>query len=192
MRRMVLCLMIGLAVLALGRRLRTAADETLRVAGEALKRGDDGKAVDCYRQAIEQGVDPVRVAHNLGGALYRLEQYKDADQQYCSSAQPGGLAAARAAYDRGNCLLHEACPAQQPRRTELLAQAIQQYEQCLACERPDPGAGSLFENARHNLELARLLQAPDEQYASAHSRANPDPPGNPSEGPHEAEDQCPS
>ena len=159
MKRIMLGQLLGLVLLTLGRRLRSGEDEPLVAAGEALWRGDCARAVDCYREAARQGVDPVRIAHNLGVALYQVQRFQDAEEQFRDSAAAGDLSAARAAYDCGNCLLHEALPAQQPTSAELLAKAAAQYQACLAQQEGISGAESLFEDARHNLELARLLLA---------------------------------
>jgi hypothetical protein len=67
----------------------------------------------------------------------------------------GELRAARLAYESGNYLLNKACQADPAAARRLLSQAERHYRACLAHEATTPGAGSLFADARRNLEAAR-------------------------------------
>jgi tetratricopeptide (TPR) repeat protein len=179
MKRMFICSLLGLALLAAGRRLRTTADDALAAAVEAQASGNHARAVECYRQALARGADPVRVGHNHGAALYALARYAEAEEEFHRAAEGGGLRAARAAYNQGNCLVQQACPADQPPSVELLARAAQQYAACLDQEDEAAQAGPLFADARHNLELTKQLLAravpPEQSPLPENAIASPDP-----------------
>jgi hypothetical protein len=72
-----------------------------------------------------------------------------------SAAEKNGLPAARAAFDQGNRLLREA--RESGDSADLLTRAAQQYRECLSQETNTANAGRLFADARHNLEMVRLL-----------------------------------
>jgi hypothetical protein len=67
------------------------------------------------------------------------------------------LQAARTALRRANRFLDRARQARPGSSAELLTQAVVQYRVCLAYEPAAPAAGRLFEDARQNLEVSRLL-----------------------------------
>jgi hypothetical protein len=184
-RVMVIGLLVGLALLAVGRRLRSGADDILPGAAEAYRRGDYAASAEQYRRAAAAGADTPAVAHNHAAALYRMPRFEDAAGQYERSGQGSGLREARAAYDRGNCLVNQGCPANEPVKPDLLTRAADQYQACLQHEGKVADAGSLFDDARHNLELTKLLLA---QYA--------DPPKDrdataSADGARPPEEQCP-
>ncbi len=106
--------------------------------------------------------DEARTAFNEAAALYRARRYEDADVRFGTAAHKGdSLLAARSAYDRGNCDLSEACAGGKQPNAQLLDQAIEQYRECLNHESEGLDAGTLFDDARHNLELAKLLRHRD-------------------------------
>ena len=63
------------------------------------------------------------------------------------------------AFRRGNELLRQVRQAGDKVDPGLLAQAEQQYRACLSREAATSNAGALFDAARHNLELTKLLRA---------------------------------
>jgi hypothetical protein len=86
------------------------------------------------------------------------------------STDGGELMVARLAYESGNYLLNKARQAEPAAARRLLKQADQHYRACLAHENRAPDAGSLFADARRNLETARKLLE-----AAAKDRAPPAP-----------------
>jgi tetratricopeptide (TPR) repeat protein len=158
MKRLLICLLVALALLELGRRLRSPSDEAAAAGAAAYGAGDYAGAEARFRQAEQGAPDPARAAHNHAAALYQLGRYDDADRDYQRSADGADPRTARAAYDRGNCAVSQACRGDTADRA-LLEKAVEQYKACLAHEGQSAGAGSLFEDARHNLELAKLLLA---------------------------------
>jgi hypothetical protein len=179
MKRVLPGLLIGLALLAAGRHLRAPGD-TLAVEGNAAyARGDFATAADRYAQAVSSASDPLPVAHNYGAALYRQGHFEEADHQYEQSALGGPeLRTARAAYDRGNCALAQAVHGDSTDRT-LLLRAAEQYRTALRQEGTLAGAGQLFADARHNLELAKRILS-DEQDSTQ-----------PQQGQEKKEEECP-
>ncbi len=159
MKRVLLGLVIGLALLEAGRRLHRPPDDVAAAGGAAYAAGDFARAEACFRQAEQGAANPSAVAHNRAAALYRLRRFEDADRAYERSADGEALHAARAAYDRGNCAFGAACREKGTADPALLERAAEHYEACLAREGSTPAAGSLFDDARHNLELTRLILA---------------------------------
>jgi hypothetical protein len=76
----------------------------------------------------------------------------------CSQAPDGDAADAWSACRRGNELLTQARHSAEP-DPGLLARAADEYRACLRQEATTPGASALFDGARYNLELTRLLLA---------------------------------
>src|SRR5262249_3543308 len=60
---------------------------------------------------------------------------------------------------RGNCAFRQACADEDAADADLLERAARHYQTCLASEGATGDAGPLFDDARHNLELARLILA---------------------------------
>ncbi len=195
MKRMLIGLLVGLALVAVGRRLRTPADDLVAAAAGAYGRGDFARSAELYRSAATAGRDTPAVAHNHAAALYRQARYGDAEERYEHSGSD-----ARTAYNRGNCLLGQGCPDGESTKPDFLTRAAEQYRASLGREGQAANAGSLFEDARHNLELAKLLLA----QASENEHAPDDPhhdhgealaqrdPTDPAAGTPPEEDECPS
>lgn len=154
--------LVCLAVLALvvsGAAPNASVEELLRRGNAAFGDGDYATAAAFYDRAEERATDPGLVAYNKATALYRLaaadarestRHFRDAEIYYraaaTTSAEPRR---SRALFGLGNSLL-------QARGEEVgaLREAIRCYRACLVS--PD-GDASLAKNARHNLELAKLL-----------------------------------
>ena len=100
----------------------------------------------------------IRQAYAEATNLYRQGRFDEAEARFQAAARGSGeLLAARTAYHRGNCLLAKG------RRSgadpELLRKAEALYRDCLSRDAKTEGAEALFEGARFNLELTRLLLA---------------------------------
>jgi tetratricopeptide (TPR) repeat protein len=146
-------------MIALALWVRLALRDRAAQGVEAYREGKYAQALEHFRQAAQQD-DPGRIAQGQAAALYRLQRYEEAKERYhCAEETGGDLRAARAAYDSGNCSLREACQKPGAPNTELLLRAAGEYRKCLSLEPATGGAAQLFEDARHNLELTRLLLA---------------------------------
>lgn len=126
-------------------------EEFIRRGNTAFAGADFTAAVDLYNRAEESAPDPGLVAFNKAAALYHLGRYREAElhYRYCR-ADATGLRLARLLYGLGNCIVQQA----QDRDARRLQEAMRCYEQCLKQESAD---AALLADARHNLELARLL-----------------------------------
>lgn len=117
----------------------------------AFDLGQFATALQYYEQAEERITDPGLVAFNKAVALYRLGRHREAELHFrrCldNTEEPRR---ARAYYDLGNCLMHQ----DDGNDAALLRSAVKCFQQCLAREAAD---ADLIANARHNLELAKLL-----------------------------------
>lgn len=128
-------------------------EEQVRQGNAAFARGEYDSAVKLYASAEGRITDPGLVAFNTATALYRLGRYPSAEWHFRLCLQDAtGPRRARVLYGLGNCLVHTAGE----RNVEALGEAIRCYDQCLQVEDLDP---DLAADARHNLELAKLLWA---------------------------------
>jgi Ca-activated chloride channel family protein len=126
-------------------------EDFVRQGNAAFAHGDFAAAADSYRCAEDGATDPGLVAFNEATALYHLGQYRQAELHYrYARTDATGLRLARLLYNLGNCLLQQA----QDRDARRLKEAVDCYERCLQQEQAD---ATLSADARHNLELARLL-----------------------------------
>jgi tetratricopeptide (TPR) repeat protein len=129
----------------------------LRQGDAAYARGDYTAAAALYEQAGDRTTDPGLVAFDLAAAQYRLALASDADrvrlareaeQSYRCCIAPDDPRRARALYGLGNALLLRAGD------RDALEAGVESYRQCLVEPNLDEG---LADDARHNLERARLL-----------------------------------
>jgi tetratricopeptide (TPR) repeat protein len=157
MKRTTFVLTAGLGLLALAQWLRGGSGGATAAANAAYRRGDYSQALEGYQKAVQQGEDAATATYNQGAALYRLRQYADAEGRYGSAAGADALHAARSAFDRGNCLFQAGLRGKGGFDGPMLAQASRHYRECLRHEADCPEADKLFADARHNLELAKLL-----------------------------------
>jgi tetratricopeptide (TPR) repeat protein len=128
-----------------------SAQKWVRRGNEAFDRGDYTAAVDWYTKAEETVTDPGMVAFNKGAALYRLGRFREAELHYSRCREDAsGERLARLLYDLANSIIQQA----QDREVPRLEQAIGLYEECLYLE---SAPADLLENARFNLQLARML-----------------------------------
>jgi tetratricopeptide (TPR) repeat protein len=157
----------------------------VRQGDAAYERGDFAAAASLYEQASDRTTDPGLVAMDIGAAKYRLAEASEADrarlaqeaeQAYRCCTGPGDPRRARALYGLGNALILKT----DGRDAEALLAAVAAYRQCLAEPNLD---AALADDARHNLERARLLllQIPP---AGGHTKDEPpsgdSPPKSPS------------
>jgi tetratricopeptide (TPR) repeat protein len=134
--------------------------QSLLLQGEAAyARGDYAAAAALFEQAGDRTTDPGLVAFDLAAAQYRLAVASDADrvrlareaeQSYRCCIEPGDPRRPRALYGLGNALMLGAGD----RDADALKAAVELYQQCLAEVSLDQ---ELADDARHNLERARLL-----------------------------------
>jgi Ca-activated chloride channel family protein len=134
--------------------------DLVRQGNAAYDRQDYAAAVDYYSAAEDRITDPGFVSFNKAAALYRLAGlpeggsrraglYREAELHYRRCLEDAeGRRRAEALYGLGNSLL------QQGRGADAYREAVRAYEQCLA---QDDVAPDLAEDARHNLEVAKLL-----------------------------------
>lgn len=128
----------------------------------ALAAGDLEQALADYRRAAERTTDPGLAAFNQGVCLYQLGRFREAELLFRCALDDAGVSEmqrgpesqrrrGRALYNLGNCLLKESGG----RDRSLLGDAAACYDLCLV----DPHAdGELLIDARHNMELAKLLR----------------------------------
>jgi tetratricopeptide (TPR) repeat protein len=160
------CAWIGLAALAAAPVLRP--DDLVRQGNTAFTQGDFAAAVEFYARAEERTIDPGLVAFNEATALYQLGRFRDAELRLRRCQEDAtGARRARLLYNLGNCLVQQA----RTRSTSKLRDAIQCYERCLEQE---PFDAELAADARHNLELARLLLQKAAASRESQNEANED------------------
>jgi tetratricopeptide (TPR) repeat protein len=161
MKRLLICIAFGLALLAWSLTGRFGDPDPALLANAAYSEGDYARAAKQYERAERANPDKPELASNEAAALYRLQRFSEAENRYRTAAEKADdLRAARAEYDRGNCAVSLACKAGEHADPTLLTEAAQHYRACL--DKQDAvGDDSLFRDARHNLELTKLLQGRD-------------------------------
>jgi tetratricopeptide (TPR) repeat protein len=128
-------------------------DELVRRANGAVARQQYGDALKLYERAEERATDPGLVAFDEGVALYQQGDYAQAEVRFRLALQGATpLRRAWAAYDLAASLLQTAGE----RDVAKLAEAVNLFEDCLRREETDD---RLAADARHNLELAKMLWA---------------------------------
>lgn len=153
--RLALCLLPGTVFILL---LSAAApvaeispDELIRRANAAFAAKDLDDAARFYAAAEERTGDPGLVAFNRAAVLFATDEFRDAEVHYARVLEDAACPphrAAKAWYNRGTCLLRRGnMPA-------VYRSAIACFEHCLDSPAADE---PLKADARHNLELAKLL-----------------------------------
>jgi tetratricopeptide (TPR) repeat protein len=136
-------------------------DELVRQGNGAVARQKYADALKLYEQAEGQATDPGLVAFNEGVAFFQQGDYARAETQFRLARQDAtGRRRVWADYDLAASLIQAAGD----REAAKLAEAITLLEACL---RSDDADERLAANARHNLELAKLL------WLQAKARPNP-------------------
>jgi tetratricopeptide (TPR) repeat protein len=168
----VLVLLAALAAVSAGPPADSPND-LIRLGNDAFDRGDYDAADRFYAAAAERTPDPGLVAFNRAAAAVRRGNTVEAAANYARALDDRDAAPtrrARSLYNSGVCLLHLA------RHTEEFGFAIEQFER--AAEHPGADAG-LAADARHNLELAKLLWDRARERERSKQRPNdirPEPP----------------
>ncbi len=149
--RSLLLLLPVLAVLAAAPpRADLSADDLIRAGNAAVARGNFDQADDWYTAAEERTTDPGLVAFNKANALFHRERFDAAEKHYTRALDDADAPPARRAaalYNRGVCLLKQG-------GLVKLRAAIDSFSRCLALPPDDP---PLTADARHNLEVAKVL-----------------------------------
>jgi tetratricopeptide (TPR) repeat protein len=126
-------------------------EDLMRRGNAAYERGDYEAAAAAYTEAEARTTDPGLAAVNKAAALYQKGLYRDAELHYrCCLEDAKGQRRTHALYGLGNALLQQS----HERGADVLRAAILAYERCLA---QNPIDAALADDARHNLELAKLL-----------------------------------
>jgi hypothetical protein len=125
-------------------------DELIRRANAAVRRGDPAAAQSLYDAAAARTTDPGLVAFNAAAVRFAENDFRSAELLYLQTLADRDCPPdrrAKAEYNRGVCLVRRGGSA------AGLRAAVGCFERCLALA-PDAG---LAADARHNLELAKLL-----------------------------------
>lgn len=141
--------LLGVLVAAAPRADMTV-DDLIRAGNAAVAAGDFETAEEWYTAAEERTADPGLVAFNKANALFHRERYDAAERHYTRALDDADSPPARRAaalYNRGVCLLKQG-------GLSKLRAAIDSFDRCLALSPADAG---LVADAKHNLELAKLL-----------------------------------
>lgn len=141
--------------------------EEVRRGNAAYERGDYDAAAAAYTEAETRIADPGLAAFNKAAALYQKSLYRDAELLYrCTLEDATGERRTHALYGLGNALVQQS----HDRGAEVLRAAIRAYEDCLKQSGID---AALADDARHNVELAKLL------LLRVQSRSSEQPPNKP-------------
>lgn len=182
-----LAIALCLALIAAAPRSDATPEELIRLANAAYLRGniDNGDielADRLYAAAEEKTTDPGLVAFNRAAVLFQMGEFREAEFQYArvlgdQSCPPER--AARAWYNRGTCLIRVAglTPGGS---ANLYRWAISYLEQCLQSSAADE---PLKADARHNLELAKILWNESRKTAARPESPNENPPPEESQSP---------
>lgn len=145
-------------------------DDLIRRANAAFTRGDADAADALYSAAEERTGDPGLVAFNKAAVLFQKGEFWAAEAHYTRALDdrecPPGRAG-RAWFNRGTCLLRRGGSA------GVYRSAVACFEHCLELDTPDD---TLKADARHNLELAKLLWAEANRKAAKPENPNVAPP----------------
>jgi hypothetical protein len=126
-------------------------EELVRRANAAFRAGDAEAADALYAAAEERAGDPGLVAFNRAAILFERGQFRDAERHYDRVLADAACPAERSAkawYNRGTCLLKRGGS------MGVYRSAVACFENALDSPAADE---PLKADARHNLELAKLL-----------------------------------
>ncbi|MFO0848447.1 MAG: tetratricopeptide repeat protein [Gemmataceae bacterium] len=145
-------------------------DELTRTASAAFQRGNLTEADRLYQLAGERTRDPGLVAFNRAAVFVARGELWEAERHYLRAlddCEAPTERRAKASYNRGVCLLGRGGPA------AVYRSAIAAFEQALDLL---PGDDPLDADARHNLELAKLLWLKAREKEKARPRPSDLPP----------------
>jgi tetratricopeptide (TPR) repeat protein len=164
-------MLVLLAAVSLGANAVSDADALVRQGNAAFERKDYAGAVALFTRAEPLANDPGLIAFNKAAALYQLANYREAERHYrCALENSSEPRRTNARYGLANCLVQQG----QGLGAAALQEAIELYELCLRRDDLDPDLGT---DARHNLELAKLLWL--EARAKQTEHANEEEPNDP-------------
>ncbi len=154
-----------------------STDDLIRQANAAFLHGDLDTADPLYATAEERTGDPGLVAFNRAAVLFQRGEFWAAEVHYARTLDDRACPperAARAWYNRGTCLLRRGGEA------GVYRSAATCLERCLDL---NPTDESLKADARHNLEIAKILWSEANRKATKPETPNsqspedqPDPP----------------
>jgi tetratricopeptide (TPR) repeat protein len=142
-------------------------DELIRRANEAFRAGDTDAADKLYTAAEERTADPGLVAFNRAAILFDRGQFREAEKHYERVLDDAACPAERAAkawYNRGTCLLRRGGT------MSVYRSAVACFEHTLNSAAADE---PLKADARHNLELAKLLWNEERKKAAKPEEESP-------------------
>lgn len=145
-------------------------DDLIRRANAAFAAGERDEADRLYAAAGERTSDPGLVAFNRAAVLFAEGEFREAEVSYARVLDDAACPphrAARAWYNRGTCLLRRGGSA------VVYRSAIACLERCLDADAAD---APLKADARHNLELAKVLWNEARKKESKEDRPNANPP----------------
>jgi len=142
-------LLLAIPILIAG----TRPEDALRRGNMAYEHGDYESAVRAYAEAESTITDPGLAAFNRAAALYQKGMFRDSEHAFrCTLEDAVGQRRTFALYGLGSALVQQG----RERGAEVLRDAIRSYEACI--QRDDINA-DLADDARHNIELAKMLLA---------------------------------
>jgi tetratricopeptide (TPR) repeat protein len=146
-----LCLLLPALTLIAAAPASAPPDELVRRANDAVGRKQYGEALKLYDRAEERATDPGLVAFNEGVALYQQGDYAQAEVRFRLARQDAtGRRQLWATYDLAASLVQAAGDSDAAR----LAEAVGLFDDCM---RHDGADERLAADARHNMELAKML-----------------------------------
>ena len=169
---------IGLFVLACclvaaAPQLNESPDELIRRANAAFLAGGRDEAKQLYATAEERTADPGLVAFNQAAVLFQLGDFREAEVHYARVLDDAACPPERAIkawYNRGTCLLRRGGSA------SVYRSAIACLERCVDSPVAD---APLKADARHNLEVAKLLWNEARKTDNKEKPNSPPPPEDP-------------
>lgn len=150
MRTTVIAILACLLAIAANPAADRAAEDRIRAGNAAAARDEFAIAEGHFAAAEELTTDPGLVAFNKGAVAFRQKNWRDAEAHFTRALDDRACPPerrAKALYNRGACLIHRGGLAE-------LRAAIDSFERCLASPVAD---AALVADARHNLEIAKLL-----------------------------------
>jgi tetratricopeptide (TPR) repeat protein len=169
-----------LSAVLIGAAPTVSVEDLVRQGNQAFARKDYAAAVALYARAEPHATDPGHVAFNKAAALYEQGEFRQAERAYrCALEGAVEPRLCQARYGLATCLVRQG----RELGPNALREAVILYEECLHQEGID---SDLATDARHNLEVAKLLwleaQARDADRAEEGPEEDPrpkppDPPG---------------
>jgi hypothetical protein len=150
MRSMVVLSLVAVLLVAASPRDDRSSHDLICAGNAAVGRGEWADADALFAAAEERTADPGLVAFNRAAVFFHRRQFDLAEQHYTRSLDDADAPPdrrANALYNRGVCLVKQG-------GLTKLRTAIDSFERCLAVAPADP---VLVADAKHNLELAKLL-----------------------------------